>query len=69
MTTVAHSSQRVKIQREFKAKVLAALVTRGWRQVDLARAIRKGRTAVSQCINAGKFPRVREAIESQLNLN
>ncbi len=57
------------MQREFKARVIAALVRIGWRQSDLAVAIGKGRTAVSECINSGKYPAVRKAIINQLNLN
>ena len=59
----------VKKHRDFKASVLAAMVRRGWKQRDLAAAIGKGRTAISQAINAGKFPKVRQAITKALHLH
>lgn len=54
--------------REFKASVVAALARRGWRMLDLVKAVGKGRTSVSQAINAGKYPRVRAAIAKTLRI-
>lgn len=55
--------------RNFRLLVKTALLREGGTITKLARKIGRNRSVVSTAVNAGKFPRVREAIARELKIS